>query len=65
MTLSVSSAGIPSDPDTPRTCRLLEAMTQYSYEQGLSVRKLDPDEMFATEAKAWSPGPDPFLTTRA
>ena len=44
---------------------LLEAMTQYSYEQGLSVRKLDPDEMFATEAKAWSPGPDPFLTTRA
>jgi len=44
---------------------LLEAMTQYSYEQGLSVRKLDPEEMFAAEAKAWEPGPDPFLSSRA
>ena len=43
----------------------LEAMTQYSYEQGLSVRKLDPEEMFTTEAKAWEPGPNPFLTAKA
>jgi len=27
----------------------LEAMTQYSYEQGLSARKLDPRELFAPE----------------
>lgn len=44
---------------------LLEAMTQYSYEQGLSVRKLDPIEMFAPGAVDWRPGPDPFLATRA
>jgi 4,5-dihydroxyphthalate decarboxylase len=28
---------------------ILEAMTQYSYEQGLSTRKLDPEELFAPE----------------
>jgi 4,5-dihydroxyphthalate decarboxylase len=28
---------------------ILEAMTQYSYEQGLSQRKLDPRELFAPE----------------
>ena len=27
----------------------LEAMTQYSFEQGLSARKLDPEELFAPE----------------
>ena len=29
--------------------RSLEAMTRYSYEQGLAVRKLDLEELFATE----------------
>jgi 4,5-dihydroxyphthalate decarboxylase len=29
---------------------ILEAMTQYSYEQGLTPRKLDPAELFAPEA---------------
>lgn len=34
---------------------VLEALTQYSYEQGLSVRKLDPQELFAEETLQWSP----------
>ena len=44
---------------------LLEAMTQYSYEQGLSGRKLDPEELFAPEALAWSPGPDSLAELRS
>jgi 4,5-dihydroxyphthalate decarboxylase len=27
----------------------IEAMTQYSFEQGLAARKLDPKELFAPE----------------
>jgi 4,5-dihydroxyphthalate decarboxylase len=29
--------------------KILEAMTSYSYEQGLSARKVDPAELFAPE----------------
>jgi 4,5-dihydroxyphthalate decarboxylase len=29
---------------------ILEAMTQYSFEQGLSTRKVDPEELFAPES---------------
>ncbi len=29
--------------------RILEAMTQYSFEQGLAARKVDPSELFAPE----------------
>ena len=28
---------------------ILEAMTEYSFEQGLSTRKLDPEELLAPE----------------
>lgn len=37
---------------------LLEAMTVYSFEQGLSDRKLSPEELFAPEAIAWRPEAD-------
>ncbi len=44
---------------------LLEAMTQYSEEQGLSDRKLDPIELFAPEAVAWQPTTDKDASRRA
>ena len=36
---------------------LLEAMAQYSHEQGLSDRKLHPEELFAPESLGWTPPP--------
>jgi len=33
--------------------RILEAITQYSFEQGLAVRKVDPKELFAAELMPW------------
>ena len=44
---------------------LLEAMTQYSHEQGLSDRKLSPAELFAPEAIAWQPVADSDASQRA
>lgn len=34
---------------------ILEAMTTYSHEQGLSPRRLDPAELFAPETLDWTP----------
>ena len=44
---------------------LVEAMTQYSLEQGLSERKLEPEELFAPEALDWDPGEDEDASSRA
>ena len=44
---------------------LLEAMTQYSHEQGLSERRLSPDELFAPEALAWVPRADTDAVMKA
>ena len=38
--------------------KVLEATTQYSFEQGLSVRKLDPAELFAAETHGWTASED-------
>ncbi|GAC1657875.1 MAG: ABC transporter substrate-binding protein [Acidobacteriaceae bacterium] len=37
---------------------ILEAMTKYHYEQGLSKHKVDPEELFAPEALHWAPTAD-------
>ena len=44
---------------------LLEAMTVYSHEQGLSTRKLAPEELFAPEALSWEPKQHPGATDRS
>ena len=44
---------------------IVEAMTQYSYEQGLSTTKLDPQQLFAPEALSWHPGPDVLTAQRS
>lgn len=44
-----------------RNLPILEAMTQYSFEQGLAARKVDPAELFAVETLAHTPrgAPEP------
>jgi hypothetical protein len=39
-------------------------MIEYSLEQGLSARRVELDELFASEALDWSPGPDIFTELR-
>ena len=36
---------------------VLEAVMGYSYEQGLSARKVEIEELFAPETQAWAPSP--------
>jgi 4,5-dihydroxyphthalate decarboxylase len=36
---------------------ILEAMTTYSHEQGLSSRRLEPADLFAPETLDWTPSP--------
>lgn len=44
---------------------LLEAMTTYSHEQGLSGHKLSPEELFAPEALSWEPRQDAGSSDRS